>query len=97
MQIVSKNMTVKNLVVVKRWDTGPMLYQLSYEATDVGSMSIVVSYVPVKEMSDNDCQRGNRAKKRGWLGGRIITSRNEGKNSQTLRNPLKFAFLTIFG
>ena len=28
-----------------------MLYQLSYEATDVGSRSIVGSYVPVKEMS----------------------------------------------
>ena len=31
--------------------TGAMLYQLSYEATDVGSRSIVGSYVPVKEMS----------------------------------------------
>ena len=30
------------------------LYQLSYEATDVGSRSIVGSYVPVKEMSVND-------------------------------------------
>ena len=28
-----------------------MLYQLSYEATDVGNRSIVGSYVPVKEMS----------------------------------------------
>ena len=35
-------------------DTGPMLYQLSYEATDVGSRSIEGSYVPVKEMSVND-------------------------------------------
>ena len=31
-----------------------MLYQLSYEATDIGSRSIVGSYVPVKEMSVND-------------------------------------------
>ena len=31
--------------------TGAMLYQLSYEATDFGSVSIVGSYVPVKEMS----------------------------------------------
>ena len=31
-----------------------MLYQLSYWATDVGSRSIVGSYVPVKEMSVND-------------------------------------------
>ena len=31
-----------------------MLYQLSYEATDVGSRSIVGSYLPVKEMSVND-------------------------------------------
>ena len=35
-------------------DIGAMLYQLSYEATDVGSRSIVGSYVPVKEMSVND-------------------------------------------
>ena len=31
-----------------------MLYQLSYEATDVGSRSIVSSFVLVKEMSVND-------------------------------------------
>ena len=35
-------------------DTGAMLYQLSYEATDVGRRSIVGSYVPLKEMSVND-------------------------------------------
>ena len=35
-------------------DTGAMLYQPSYEATDVGSRSIVGSYVPVREMSVND-------------------------------------------
>ena len=35
-------------------DTGVMLYQQSHEATDVGSRSIVGSYVPVKEMSVND-------------------------------------------
>ena len=35
-------------------DTGAMLYQLSYEAIDVGSRSIVGSYVLVKEMSVND-------------------------------------------
>ena len=35
-------------------DTGAMLYQLSYEATEVGSRSIMGSYVPVKEMSVND-------------------------------------------
>ena len=34
--------------------TGATLYQLSYEATNVGSRSIVGSYVPVKEMSVND-------------------------------------------
>ena len=33
--------------------TGALLYQLSYEATDVGSRSIVGSYVPVKEMSSH--------------------------------------------
>ena len=42
------------------------------------------------------CQRGNRAKKRGCLGGSFIIPRNVGKNSKILRNPLKFAFLTIF-
>ena len=31
-------------------DTGAMLYQLSYEATDVGSRSILGLYVPVKDM-----------------------------------------------
>ena len=37
-------------------DTGAMLYQLSYEATDIGNRSIIIvgSYVPVKEMSVND-------------------------------------------
>ena len=35
-------------------DTSAMLYQPSYEATDVGSRSIVGSYVPVREMSVND-------------------------------------------
>ena len=49
------------------------------------------------QASRPSCQRGSRAKKRGCLGGRIITPRNVGKNSQILRNPLKFAFLTIFG
>ena len=31
-------------------DTGATLYQLSYEATDIGSRSILGSYVPVKDM-----------------------------------------------
>ena len=31
-------------------NAGATLYQLSYEATDVGSRSIVGSYVPVKDM-----------------------------------------------
>ena len=35
-------------------DTGAMLHQLSFEGTDVGSRSIVGSYVPVKEMSVDD-------------------------------------------
>ena len=34
--------------------TGAMLYQLGPEATDIGSRSVVGSYVPVKEMSVND-------------------------------------------
>ena len=51
-------------------DTGAMLYQLSYEGTDVGSRSIVGSYVPVKEVSVNDTRNksymncGNEMK---WL------------------------------
>ena len=53
-------------------DTGAMLYQLSYEATDVGSRSIVGSYVPVKEMSVNDIwnksymNSGNEMKMKKW-------------------------------
>ena len=35
-------------------DSGAMLYQLSYEATDAGSGSVVGSYVPLKEVSVND-------------------------------------------
>ena len=35
-------------------DTGAMLYQLSYEATNVGRRSIVGSHVLVKEMTVND-------------------------------------------
>ena len=52
--------------------TGAMLYQLSYEATDVGSRSIVGSYVPVKEMSVNDIRNksymncGNEMKMKKW-------------------------------
>ena len=53
-------------------DTGAMLYQLSYEATDVGRRSIVGSYVPVKEMSVNDIWNksymncGNEMKVKKW-------------------------------
>ena len=53
-------------------DTGAMLYQLSNEATDVGSVSVVVSYVPVKEMSVNDIWNksyvncGNEMKRKKW-------------------------------
>ena len=53
-------------------DTSAMLYQLSYEATDVGSRSIVGSYVPVKEMSVNDIWNksymncGNEMKMKKW-------------------------------
>ena len=45
-----------------------MLYQLSYEATDVGSRSIVGSYVPVKEMSVNDIMNPQlTCSQRQWL------------------------------
>ena len=44
--------------------TGAMLYQLNYEATDVGSRSIVGSYVPVKEVSVNDIW--NKSKLLSW-------------------------------
>ena len=49
-----------------------MLNQLSYEATDVGSRSIVGSYVPVKKMSVNDIWNksymncGNEMKMKKW-------------------------------
>ena len=49
-----------------------MLYQLSYEAADVGCRSIVGSYVPVKEMSVDDIWNksymncGNEMKMKKW-------------------------------
>ena len=52
--------------------TGAMLYQLSYEVTDVGSRSIVGLYVHVKEMSGNDMWNksymncGNEMKIKKW-------------------------------
>ena len=46
--------------------TGSMLYQLSYEATDVGSRSIVGSYVPVNEMSVKGLNPGVISKV-GWV------------------------------
>ena len=53
-------------------DTGAMLCQLGYEAIDVGSRSIVGSYVPVKEMSVNGIwnksymNSGNEMKMKKW-------------------------------
>ena len=52
-------------------DTSAMLYQLSYEAIDIGSRSIEDSYVPMREMNVNDIWNnsyvncGNEMKK--WL------------------------------
>ena len=46
--------------------TGAMLYQLSYEATDVRSRLIVGSYVPVKEMSVNDIWNKSYMKLVNW-------------------------------
>ena len=52
--------------------TCAMLYQLSYEATDVGNRSVVGSFVPVKEMSFNDIWNksymncGNDMKMKKW-------------------------------
>ena len=52
--------------------TGTMLYQLSYEAIDGGTRSIVASYVSVKEMSVNDIWNksymncGNEMKMKKW-------------------------------
>ena len=40
-------------------DTGATLYQLSYEATDIGSRSILGSYLPVKDMKVNDAYETN--------------------------------------
>ena len=50
-RLIGRSVTSDGLLV---FDTGAMLHQLSYEATDVGSRSVVGSYVPVKEMSVND-------------------------------------------
>ena len=46
---------------------------------------------------DYFCQRGNLATQLCCLDDKFIMPRNVRKNSQILRNPLKFAFLTIFG
>ena len=66
--------------------TCAMLYQLSYEATDVGRRSIVGSYVPVKETSVNDiCNKsyvncGNELKTQcQWLHSSVK------KNSQSVK------------
>ena len=58
---------------VTSWFTGAMLYQLRYEATDVGSRSIMGSYLSVKEMSVNDKRNksymncGKEMKMKKWL------------------------------
>ena len=49
--------------------------QLSFEATDVGSRSIVGSYVPVKEMSENDVYETNHI----WT---AVLKSSEGWSSQ---------------
>ena len=70
--------------------TDATLYQLSYEATDVGSRSIVGSYVPVKEMSINDISnksytnRANEKNEEKW--------RNDCRSERNLCNCVKEAW-----
>ena len=78
--------------------TGAMLYQLSYEATDVGTRSIVGSYVPVKEMNVIDIWNksymnwGNEMKMKKWWSQRTQfmqlrkeawKNKNKNKNKKT--------------
>ena len=65
-------------------NTGAMLYQLSYEATDVGSRSIVGSYVPVKEMSVNDIEINHI-----WTAEMKWKWRNDRRSERNLRNCVK--------
>ena len=60
-------------------------------------ITIIIIIIIIIDYYYHYCQRGNRAKTRGCLSGRFIMPRNVGRNSQILRNPLKFAFLNIFG
>ena len=60
--------------------TGAMLYQLSYEANDVGSRSIVGSYVPVKEIWPAPNVSGFIAQ---WVGHRL------GNRESRVQTPLK--------
>ena len=77
--------------------------QIAYHLTAFHSPNDALCRVRTTKLAQHQpqsltyCQRGNRAKKRGYLGDRFKIPRKVGKNSQILRNPLKFAFLTIFG
>ena len=79
-------------------DTGAMLHQLSYEATDVGSRSIVGSYVPVKEMSVNGIWNksymnyGNEMKMKKWSSQwtQFMQLRKEAWKRVTGSNPVEF-------
>ena len=77
--------------------------QIAYHLTAFHSPNDALCRVRTTKLAQHQpqsltyCQRGNRAKKRGYLGDRFKIPRKVGKNSQILCNPLKFAFLTIFG
>ena len=76
---------------------GAMLYQLSYEVTDVGSRSwsIVVWYVPVKELSVNDIWNksymncGNEMKMKKWS--------SQWTQSMQLRKEARKSFISFTG
>ena len=68
-------------------DTSAMLYQLSYEAIDVGSRSIEDSYVPMREMNVNDIWNNsyvNCGKEMKW--------RNDCHSERNLCNCIKNPF-----
>ena len=79
-----------------RWsDTIIYIFLFSFTCSAISSREVDPSLVFFVCCCCYYCQRGNRAKKRGYLGGRFIIPHDVGKNSQILRNPLKFAFFVF--
>ena len=78
---VGRMFRVTGIISLPQWE--------NVKQIDLYCKAIITHVLHIDKLN---CQRSNWAQKRGWLGGRIITPRNVGKNSQILRNPLKLAF-----